>query len=76
MTGPTLTGEPMTSPDWIEWNGGECPLPVGTMHERRYRRGAVWGPAPVQPYDFNDIIWGHSERSPDCDIIAYREVKP
>jgi hypothetical protein len=27
--------------EWIEWNGGECPLPDGTPHQVRFKNGST-----------------------------------
>lgn len=62
-TGPTGADEGWS--EWIEWNGGECPLPDGTIHEVEYRDGEKCkDDLPETSY------WGID--GDDCDIIAYR----
>lgn len=51
--------------DWIEWGGGECPLPDGAMHEVQYRSGErAKDDLPESSY------WG--DDGDTCDIVAYR----
>ncbi|AUG88573.1 hypothetical protein [Pseudomonas phage TC6] len=55
--------------EWIEWNGGECPVPYGTKVDVIYRDGyktsmrIVW-------LDFNHNVWSHL--NDEGDIVAYR----
>lgn len=51
--------------EWIEWNGGECPLPAGTRYEVRFRSGRT--AEGRQPNTWRWAREGHSG-----DIIAYR----
>lgn len=52
---------------WIEWHGGECPIPVdGTPHKVRFRDGYESGP------DKNPHEWRWSHAGSSGDIIAYR----
>src|SRR5690554_4658177 len=46
---------------WIEWNGGECPLPDGVPHE-------------VQIRDSRPQTWRWDNGDSDGDIIAYRPI--
>jgi hypothetical protein len=64
---------------WIEWPGGECPVPRGTVVEVRYRDGTVWaGTAvmvnvpPTAERCANSAFWRHDGW--DNDIVAYRVV--
>ncbi len=54
---------------WIEWNGGECPVPPETMVEYRFR-----GATPSGVNEFTGIaeplFWNHTGTYDD--IIAYR----
>lgn len=53
---------------WIEWRGGECPIPDAEVgeYETRSRRGVVSpGEQPAR-----EDVWTHGGR--DCDIVAYR----
>lgn len=64
--------------EWIEWKGGECPVPKGTLVDVRYLNGkvkcglpaleSVSGCNAAEPYWFNDG-W-------DYDITAYRLHQP
>lgn len=56
--------------DWIEWNGGECPLPRRV--EVRYRGGYEQMRAVENSLDNTD--WLHLPSDPEGDIIAYRVV--
>ncbi|HHG2178242.1 TPA: hypothetical protein ACPUUO_004789 [Klebsiella pneumoniae] len=64
---------------WIEWGGGECPVPRGTLVDVRYRDGkqlnalsANYG--TLNPRDASFVFW----RNYGCekDIIAYRLHQP
>lgn len=64
---------------WIEWGGGECPLPRGALVDVRYRDGkqlnalsANYG--TLNPRDASFVFW----RNCGCekDIIAYRLHQP
>lgn len=63
---------PATDADgWIEWNGGECPVPDEALVNVRSKNGLM-----NSYYQFlaDDIDWSHG----DCegyDIIAYRVVQ-
>lgn len=54
--------------DWIEWNGGECPLPPGTWVEVCLRD---LGRARQAPARFLRWSWYGLKEEPD-DIIFYR----
>ena len=58
--------------DWIEWKGGECPVPKGTMIQWRVRGGSEASLPTGSPAELRD--WKHDGRG--LDIIAYRIVKP
>lgn len=73
-----------TEAEWIDWAGGECPVPGETLVEVRFRDGDEWlvvdgmeGPAgdfcptggPSTP---NNDNWLHN--GSDCDIVKYRVV--
>lgn len=67
---------------WIEWGGGECPVPRGTLVDVRYRDGnenhQVGAGTPFDDTgsnpDRNATDWENDD-SP-LDIIAYRLHKP
>jgi len=64
--------------DWIEWNGGECPVETGTLVDVKYRNGNVnfhvmagvceccSGSDPSS----SASNWGHLDFH--SDIVAYR----
>lgn len=72
---------------WIEWGGGECPLPCGTAVDVKHRCGAVSENQQAWPkrHKESDVIvnplsnagqafWRHENSV--MDIIAYRLRKP
>lgn len=59
----------MPDDGWIEWHGGECPVPKGTLVDLRLRGGAVCA-ATVS------CGWRWSRKGWDGDIVAYRVSKP
>ena len=61
--------------DWIEWHGGECPVPPDTMVEVRYRSAIL----PISAADLacrENWDWQPSEHglTGSFDIVAYRVV--
>lgn len=55
--------------DWIEWNGGECPVPEDTLVRVRFRSGNEDDcPADI-------LWWGRTSGNLGHDIIAYRIIK-
>lgn len=64
---------------WIEWGGGECPVPVGTPVEVRHRGGAKYDGFAGRSNGVLSEHWRVGQRgnpSPHpCDIIAYRVVR-
>lgn len=70
---------PITDPEgWIEWKGGECPVPRGTLVDVRYRDSAERHNIPalelVPGDDASYAYWKNEGVS--NDIIAYRLSKP
>lgn len=64
---------------WIPWNGGDCPVEVGTRVDAKYRDGETAYNIPAEycaeyPCSGSALDWSHMEN--DYDIIAYRVVKP
>ena len=53
---------------WIEWNGGERPVPDGTKTFLKFRDGEGFCTACPQAQE-----WGHYDRG--YDIIAYKVIK-
>ena len=54
--------------EWIEWNGGECPVSPETKVEVRFRNGIVCAQCPAVKW-YWDCEGGY-----DLDIVAYRVV--
>lgn len=62
---PRTAGEWVApEPGWIEWGGGECPVPAVTPVDLRFR-GGTNGSGPAD-------IWHWQQLGRDYDIIAYR----
>lgn len=59
----------MQMTDWIEWKGGECPVPMGMQVQVKFRSNNV-----SEPRSAWEFLWGHVAE--DCDIIAYRLHRP
>lgn len=53
---------------WIEWNGGECPVPEDMMVEVRFRAGDICD-------DKNGGYWTWRQYNCSSDIVAYRVVQ-
>lgn len=54
--------------DWIEWKGGECPVPPDTLVGVQFRNGET-NVAPAKMY-----WWPHQNRADIRDIVAYHVV--
>lgn len=61
---------------WIDWNGGECPVPEGTLIDVWFR---IDGKCPIEGVNdllcvdcSNNIRWSHTGSG--GDIVAYRVV--
>lgn len=63
-----LVEDELVADGWIEWKGGECPVPQGTLVDIKLRDGRT-------VYDGNcgGFRWSHTGMT--GDIIAYRIVK-
>jgi len=62
-----------SAPEWIEWNGGECPVADGKSVEVRYRSFQHGDKYSTEIYDnATKIRWKHTGQG--GDIIAYRVV--
>lgn len=66
--------------DWIEWNGGECPVPAGTLVDVLYRDGAQQASVralrtytPLGPHRLA-ASWTHEGLGDD--IVRYRIAAP
>lgn len=62
--------------DWIEWNGGECPVAVGTRIDIRDRDGYVWTDVEALDDVNSAEMWAHTSEPPQDNIIAYRLTDP
>ena len=54
-------------PQWIEWHGGECPVPAGADVEVEFRDGSK-----ARHYSARAWYWGYSGHG--ADIIRYRVI--
>ncbi len=54
--------------EWIEWNGGDCPVEGHRRVEAHLRDGEIW------EMDAESFDWGLSKDFPESDIIACRIV--
>lgn len=57
---------------WIEWSGGECPVPPGKRVDLKLRGGSI-----TTDYPAGSAQWDHRSEEDDTDIIetdimAYR----
>lgn len=57
--------------DWIEWNGGECPVGEGTLVEYKLR-GNPDTSVEDASFPAEDLQWNH--KNEPLDIVAYRLV--
>ena len=61
--------------EWINWSGGECPVPKGTIVDVRHRSGDEFFGEEAELVGSAAQEW-HYSRDPDAgDIIAYRVVE-
>lgn len=65
-----LRPAPADQQPWLNWRGGECPVPEGLMVEVTTRNGNTLGRLGVSPY----MRWGHVKIDSATDIIEYRVV--
>jgi hypothetical protein len=54
--------------DWIQWNGGDCPVEEGTLVAVELRNGTICNPMLAERF-----WWNHFNRV--SDIVAYRLSK-
>jgi len=60
--------------DWIDWKGGECPLPLGTRYDIRYRDGLeLHGEVVRDKPRLNKMLWSNTGNGDD--YVAYRVVE-
>ncbi len=65
--------------EWIEWKGGECPVPKGTLVDVRYRNGHEEIGIPAGEYSghsrrMSAIDWADNDAP--ADITTYRLHQP
>lgn len=62
------------SGEWIEWGGGECPVPIDTMIDVKDYDGEVYIRVPaLSDWTNESWHWEWAKRcSEDCRIVAYR----
>ena len=58
-----------TADEWIEWTGGECPVPSGTIVETELRDRRI-----LPAFNADTLLWDHADAY--NDIVRYRVVKP
>jgi hypothetical protein len=58
----------VSNDEWIEWNGGDCPVKAATVVEYKRRDGVR-----ASPRSAIELDWGHFDLG--NDIIAYRLVR-
>lgn len=61
------------SGEWIEWEGGECPVDRDAMVQTKYRGGRLGFPKRASSYV---IDWLAPHTGSDWDLVAYRVVQP
>ena len=63
---------------WIKWEGGECPVPEGTLVDVKYGDGLKQKGCPVgrTPAEFERNAFFKPNLDPAYDIVAYRLAKP
>jgi len=66
VAAPTEAEAPVTERPWIDWHGGECPVPAGTRVEVRFRDEATG------EYEAAGLDWRWVHYRTPADIIAYR----
>lgn len=70
----------MSDNNWIEWKGGECPVPAGTLVDLRYRNNYYEDRIAVPALTFGNMsdeeFWQHENYAHECDIIAWRLHQP
>ncbi len=55
---------------WIDWAGGECPVPKGKLFEYRLRDGGTGAPLT------SSTAWNWKHEGSPYDIVAYRLIAP
>ena len=57
---------------WHDWEGGDCPVPGGTMVQAFLREDGGWSGEtfPAETWD-----WSWQPESAEADIVRFRVVK-
>lgn len=58
--------------NWIEWNGGNCPVPEGALIDVKDEDGEIHEAVKVLMHDSNRAFYWSKECTGICKIIAYR----
>lgn len=65
---PEPVKHPLVDEDgWIEWNGGECPVPADVLMEVKFKSGGS-----ARTWDATMLRWAHTQGR--SDIVAYRSI--
>ena len=57
--------------EWLDWNGGSCPVADGTLVDIKFRDGSTENAINATRWS-----WKHLPGDPGSDIISYRLVEP
>lgn len=63
---PAEQPKPQQGGEWIEWEGGECPVPPEWEVQVRLRNGDLCQSSA------GDLLWDHGRLGSEADIIRYR----
>lgn len=62
----------VASDTWIQWEGGDCPLPALTHVDVELGDGGVYISGDTQHYTADDWEWKHEVGSHAVNVVAYR----
>ncbi len=64
--------------EWIEHDGGPCPVDAGSAVDVRFASGRVSTPrgTTARFYQIGKDWWRHECDDPNYNIVAYRVVRP
>jgi hypothetical protein len=71
---PEMGAGDVDADGWIEWHGGECPVPHGTLVDVKHRDGSIYYGHHAGEYG-GACDWSHERDQLPFDIIAYRLYK-
>jgi len=75
MTHPSTVADTLDA-GWVEWTGGDCPIPEGAGCQVQYRDGFISPEKAALNIRRSAHIWAHMPEMRGFDIIAYRLVQP